>query len=89
MNYLGMFKALQSDSITLHLLKEDSLAEIYEVFQEYPDSKSMLEKLVRNYLPRYKQGQRTNFGFNVKPRAEPRPLARGCTCRGIAWATGR
>ncbi|MBC6606151.1 GNAT family N-acetyltransferase [Hymenobacter sp. BT188] len=58
-----MFKALQSDSITLHLINEDNLADIYSLFQGFPDSKPMLEELFRNYLPRYEQGKRTNFGF--------------------------
>lgn len=58
-----MFTALQSDSITLHLINEDNLAEIYTLFQGFPDSGEMLEELFRNYLPRYERGQRTNFGF--------------------------
>ncbi|QDA60578.1 GNAT family N-acetyltransferase [Hymenobacter jejuensis] len=58
-----MFKALYSDSITLHLINEDNLAEVYELFQGHPDSREMLEELFRNYLPRYEQGRRTNFGF--------------------------
>ncbi|WP_324675382.1 GNAT family protein [Hymenobacter sp. GOD-10R] len=58
-----MFKALQSNSITLHLINDDNLAEVYELFQGHPDSKSMVAEMFRNYLPRYEQGQRTNFGF--------------------------
>lgn len=58
-----MFKALQSDFITLHLINEDNLAEVCSLFQGFPDSKSMLEELFRNYLPRYEQGKRTNFGL--------------------------
>jgi RimJ/RimL family protein N-acetyltransferase len=58
-----MFKALYSDDITLHLINEDNLAEVYELFQGFPDSREMLEELFRNYLPRYEQGRRTNFGF--------------------------
>jgi len=58
-----MFKALQSDSITLHLINDDNLADICELFQGRPDSKPMLEELFRNYLPRYERDQRTNFGF--------------------------
>ncbi|OUJ75082.1 GNAT family N-acetyltransferase [Hymenobacter crusticola] len=58
-----MFNALQSDSITLYLINDDNLAEVYELFQGFPDSKSMLEELFRNYLPRYERSQRTNFGF--------------------------
>lgn len=58
-----MFKALQSDSITLHLINEDNLAEVYALFQGYPDSTEMMEEIIRNYLPKYERGQRTNFGF--------------------------
>ncbi|HLK96308.1 MAG TPA: GNAT family protein, partial [Hymenobacter sp.] len=58
-----MFKALDSDSITLHLIEEDNLPDIYALFQGFPDSAEMLQELMRNYLPRYERGQRTNFGF--------------------------
>lgn len=58
-----MFKALYSDDITLHLINEDNLADIFALFQGFPDSREMLDELFRNYLPRYEQGRRTNFGF--------------------------
>ncbi|AYA37529.1 N-acetyltransferase [Hymenobacter oligotrophus] len=58
-----MFKALHADGITLHLINEDNLAEVFGLFQGRPDSQPMLEELFRNYLPRYEGGQRTNFGF--------------------------
>ncbi|WP_210520590.1 GNAT family N-acetyltransferase [Hymenobacter terricola] len=58
-----MFTALHSDSITLHLINEDNLAEVFALFQGFPDSREMLEELFRNYLPRYENGRRTNFGF--------------------------
>jgi ribosomal-protein-serine acetyltransferase len=58
-----MFRALHSDSITLHLINEDNLADVYEQFRGFPDSKAMREELLRNYLPRYENGRRTNFGF--------------------------
>ncbi len=58
-----MFSALYSDSITLHLINEDNLADICALFQGYPDSQPMLAELLRNYLPSYEQGRRTNFGF--------------------------
>ncbi|MGY2131192.1 GNAT family N-acetyltransferase [Hymenobacter sp. HD11105] len=58
-----MVKALYSDGITLHLINEDNLVEVYELFQGFPDSREMLEEMFRNYLPRYEQGRRTNFGF--------------------------
>jgi RimJ/RimL family protein N-acetyltransferase len=58
-----MFKALYSDGITLHLINEDNLAEVYDRFQGFPDSREMLEEMFRSYLPRYERGSRTNFGF--------------------------
>ncbi|WP_375433886.1 GNAT family N-acetyltransferase [uncultured Hymenobacter sp.] len=58
-----MFKALQADSITLYLINDDNLAEVYALFQGHPDSRSMVEELLRNYLPAYDKGQRTNYGF--------------------------
>ncbi|OON67709.1 GNAT family N-acetyltransferase [Hymenobacter sp. CRA2] len=58
-----MFRALTSDFITLHLINEDNLPEIFTLFQGFPDSAPMLKELMRNYLPRYERGQRTNFGF--------------------------
>ncbi|KAA9333466.1 GNAT family N-acetyltransferase [Hymenobacter busanensis] len=58
-----MFTALYSDSITLHLINDDNLADIFALFQGFPDSKPMLAELMQNYLPRYERGRRTNFGF--------------------------
>ena len=58
-----MFTALQSDSITLHLINHDNLTDIFTLFQGFPDSKEMLDELFQNYLPKYEDGQRTNFGF--------------------------
>ncbi|WP_231403165.1 hypothetical protein [Hymenobacter guriensis] len=58
-----MLRALYSDGITLHLLSEDNLTGIFTLFQGHPDSREMQEELFRNYLPRYGQGRRTNFGF--------------------------
>lgn len=58
-----MISALQSDSITLHLIDEENLPEVSELFSGFPDSKEMLAELFRNYLPAYDKGQRTTFGF--------------------------
>ena len=58
-----MFSAFYSDSLTLHLINEDNLADVCVLFQGYPDSGEMLTEMLRNYLPRYEQGRRTNFGF--------------------------
>ncbi|GAA4007108.1 hypothetical protein GCM10022408_18740 [Hymenobacter fastidiosus] len=58
-----MFRALWSDSITLHLINEDNLPQICDLFQGFPDSRPMREALFRNYRPRYANGRRTNVGF--------------------------
>ena len=58
-----MLTALHADGISLHLISEDNLAEVYQLFQGFPDSKEMLDELFQSYLPRYEQGRRTNFGF--------------------------
>ncbi len=60
-----MLKALYSDSITLHLIDEDNLADVCVLFQGYPDSHEMLQELLRNYTPQYENGRRTNYGFYV------------------------
>ncbi|GAB3337855.1 hypothetical protein GCM10027299_49430 [Larkinella ripae] len=60
-----MLKALYSDSITLHLIEDDNLADVCLLFQGFPDSRDMLAELLRNYLPRYENGRRTNYGFYV------------------------
>lgn len=61
----SMIKALYSDSITLHLIDEDNLADVCILFQGYPDSRDMLQELLRHYLPQYEIGKRTNYGFYV------------------------
>ena len=47
-----MFEALYSDSITLHLITEDNLSEVYERFQGFPDSKEMVKEMLTHYLPK-------------------------------------
>lgn len=56
-------KALYSDSITLHLIDEDNLSDVYQRFSGFADSKPMLKEMFQHYLPQYEQGRRTNFGF--------------------------
>lgn len=58
-----MFKALYSDSITLHLIEEENLAEVRAMFQGFPDSDEMLEELDESYLPKYEDEKRTRYGF--------------------------
>ena len=60
-----MIKALYSDSITLHLITEDNLSQVYSLFQGFADSKSMLEELFQHYLPTYDKGRRITYGFYI------------------------
>lgn len=60
-----MFKALYSDSITLHLINEDNQAYIENLLQGFPDSTAMLAELRENYLPEYRRGRRMTYGFYV------------------------
>lgn len=58
-----MFKAIFSDSITLYLINEANVAEVHSLFQGFPDSDDMLRELKESYLPAFKEGIRTNYGF--------------------------
>ena len=58
-----MFTALSADSITLHLINDDNVAEVYSLFRGYPDSDVMLQEITDSYLPEYEDGQRTKYGF--------------------------
>jgi RimJ/RimL family protein N-acetyltransferase len=58
-----MFKALYSDSITLHLINEENLDKVRSMFRGFPDSDSMLDELNENCLPKYEDGKRTRYGF--------------------------
>ena len=58
-----MFKALRADSITLHLINEENLAEVRARFQSLPDSDYLLRELDKSYVPRYTENIRTKYGF--------------------------
>jgi ribosomal-protein-serine acetyltransferase len=58
-----MFKALRSDSITLHLINEENLADVLCMFQGFPDSTDTLKALEQSYIPQYREGTRTKYGF--------------------------
>jgi RimJ/RimL family protein N-acetyltransferase len=59
-----MFKALQSDSITLYLINEDNAAEVLTMFEEFPDSDYMVSEIKESYLPEFDEtGRRTKYGF--------------------------
>jgi RimJ/RimL family protein N-acetyltransferase len=60
---LSMFKALHTDSITLCLINEENLAAVRSLFQSFPDSQYILDELEKSYVPQYKEGERTKYGF--------------------------
>ena len=60
-----MFKALYSDSLTLHLINEDSIDDVRSMFSDFSDSATMLNELNESYLPEYEKGVRTKYGFYV------------------------
>ena len=57
------FKALCCDSITLHLINEDNLNEVFSMFAGYEDGNEMIVEISENYLPQYHNGKRINYGF--------------------------
>ena len=57
-----MFKALYSDSITLHLINEDNLDEVRSMFSSFPDSEYLLSEINENYRPQYENGKRITYG---------------------------
>ncbi|MES2734644.1 MAG: GNAT family protein [Bacteroidota bacterium] len=61
-----MFTALYSDSITLYLINEDNLAEVYAMFQGFPDSEELIQEIADHYRPEYEQGERMKYGFYAK-----------------------
>lgn len=58
-----IFKALYSDSITLHLINEDNLSDVYGMFAGYANSEELLQEIKENYSPQFEDGQRTTYGF--------------------------
>ena len=58
-----MFRALRSDSITLHLITEDNFDEVCSLFQGFPDSFELLEEIRENYVPRLEEGRRMRYSF--------------------------
>ncbi len=60
---MTVFKALYSDSITLHLINEENLAEVRFIFHGFPDSDYMLAELNESYLPAFEDGKRKRYSF--------------------------
>lgn len=58
-----MFTALYSDSITLHLINDENLIRVLEMFSGFPDSNDMIEEIQAHYVPEYVGERRTKYGF--------------------------
>lgn len=58
-----MFTALYADSLTLHLINENNLAEVYARLQRFPDCEAMIQEIAEHYLPEFDKGVRTKYGF--------------------------
>ena len=60
------FKALYCNDITLHLINEDNLDIVVDMFRHYPDANHMLREINENYRPAYNNGTRSRYGFYTK-----------------------
>ncbi len=58
-----MLKALYADSLTLHLINEDNLADVCAKLQGLPDCDAMIQEIAEHYLPEFEKGVRTKYGF--------------------------
>lgn len=58
-----MLTALYADSIMLHLITEENLPFVLEIFSGFPDSKDIIQEIEENYVPEYEDGRRIKFGF--------------------------
>ena len=58
-----MLKALYADSLTLHLINEDNLADVCAKLQGLPDCDAMIQEIAEHYLPEFDKGTRTKYGF--------------------------
>lgn len=58
-----MLKALYADSVTLHLIDENNIVNVQNMFQGFTDSEIMLNEIEENYLPEFEDGRRTKYGF--------------------------
>jgi len=70
-----MFKALSSDSLTLHLINAENGADVRSMFQGFPDSGYMLRELEESYLPEFEEGERVKYGFYSMLGDEPAGLS--------------
>lgn len=58
-----MLKARYADSVTLHLIDENNIVNVQNMFQGFTDSEIMLNEIEENYLPEFEDGRRTKYGF--------------------------
>ncbi len=58
-----MFKAIYSDSITLHLITEENFGEVRSMFEGFPDSDYMLAEFDESYLPKIENGKIARYSF--------------------------
>ena len=58
-----MLKALRFDSITLHLINEENLGDVNNMFKGFPDSNELLQEIEEHYVPEYEDGRRIKYGF--------------------------
>lgn len=58
-----MFKALYSDSITLHLINQDNVDHVYSLLEGFTDAEELRLEIAENYLPEYENGKRIKYGF--------------------------
>jgi RimJ/RimL family protein N-acetyltransferase len=80
------FKALHSDSLTLHLINAENLTAVCNLFGGVPNSAELLAQLTGSYAPRFSDGVRTKYGFYITLNEE---LA-GVTLLGISsWRDSR
>ncbi len=57
------FRSISSGDITLHLIKDDNLGEVYGMFTGWPDSDELIAEIKAHYLPDYEDGIRIKYGF--------------------------
>jgi RimJ/RimL family protein N-acetyltransferase len=65
-----MVKALYTDSLTLHLINEDNLAEVFAKLHGLPDCDAMIQEIAEHYMPEFDKGIRTKYGFYTMQQNE-------------------
>lgn len=60
-----MFKAIYSDSITLHLITKENCAAVRAKFENLPDSEYMLAEFDASYVPKFEGEKCVRYGFYI------------------------